>query len=107
MSQPAKSRREKLEEMVAAGPENALSRYALAIECGNQGDEPAATAQFEELLRRHPQYVTGWFQYGLFLARVGRTDEARQTLTRGIAVAEQTGDTHAADEMRAARDDLG
>ena len=55
----------------------------------------------------HPDYVAAYFQYGQFLARVGRTEEARSTLTAGIAVAERTGDEHARSEMEAALADLG
>jgi tetratricopeptide (TPR) repeat protein len=106
MSQSQKSRREKLEEVVARQPDEAFARYALAIECGNTGDADAAVLHFEELLRRHPGYVTGWFQFGQFLARIGRIEEARATLRRGIEGAIAAGDSHARDEMQAALDSL-
>lgn len=106
MSQPQKTRREKLEEVVAQKPDDAFARYALAIECRNTGDADAAVLHFEELLRRHPGYVTGWFQFGQFLARIGRIEEARATLHQGMEVAFAAGDFHARDEMRAALDSL-
>jgi tetratricopeptide (TPR) repeat protein len=74
----------------------------LAIECANQGDHAAALENFDKLLADHPEYVTGYFQYGQFLARISRIDDARRTLTNGIEVARRTGDQHAASEMEAA-----
>jgi len=97
-----KSRRQMLEEFAASHPNDAFSLYGLAIECANQGDHAAATETFQKLLAQHPDYVTGYFQYGQFLARISRIGEAKRTLTAGIEVARRTGDNHAADEMAAA-----
>jgi tetratricopeptide (TPR) repeat protein len=103
MTQPQKkTRRAMLEEFAAAHPNDAFARYGLAIECANQGDHAAATENFDKLLADHPDYVTGYFQYGQFLARLSRIDEARRTLTNGIEVALRTGNQHAAEEMEAA-----
>lgn len=95
-----------LEEFAAAHPNDAFSLYGLAIECANQGDHAAATETFQKLLSAHPNYVTGYFQYGQFLARQSRIDEARKTLTNGIEVARRTGDQHAAEEMQSALSQL-
>lgn len=101
-----KSRREMLEGFVAANPNDAFGRYGLAIECAAQGDHDAATTHFQALLAAHPDYVTGYFQFGQMLARLARTDEARQVLTVGIAAAQRIGDAHAVEEMGAFLKDL-
>jgi tetratricopeptide (TPR) repeat protein len=107
MTQPQKkSRREMLEEFLAAHPNDAFSRYGLALECANQGDHAAAAEHFEKLLAAHPDYVTGYFQYGQFLARQSRIEEAKRALTSGIQVARRTGDEHAASEMESALEQL-
>lgn len=87
---------------MAAHPNDAFGLYGLAMECANQNDHTAAEQQFEKLLAAHPDYVTGYFQYGQLLARLARTDEARRTLTAGIEAARRTGDQHAASEMESA-----
>jgi tetratricopeptide (TPR) repeat protein len=97
-----KSRRALLEEFVAQHPSDAFALYGLAIECANQNDHAAAQAHFERLLTEHPDYVTGYFQYGQFLARQSRTEEARRMLQNGIEAARRTGDQHAASEMETA-----
>ena len=107
MTQPQKkTRRQMLEEFVAAKPNDAFARYGLAMECANSGDTAAADEQFKLLLSGHPDYVAAYFQYGQFLARLGRTDDARNTLTTGIATARRTGDDHARSEMEVALADL-
>ena len=108
MSEPQKkTRRQMLEEFVAAKPTDAFARYGLAMECANSGDGTAADEQFKALLAAHPSYVAAYFQYGQFLAKSGRADEARATLKTGIATAQRSGDDHARSEMEAALADLG
>ena len=107
LTQPQKkSRRQILEDFVAAKPTDAFARYGLAMECANSGDTPAADEHFKALLASHPEYVAGYFQFGQFLAKSGRPEEARSTLNAGIATARSTGDEHARSEMEAALAEL-
>jgi hypothetical protein len=108
LTQPQKkSRRQILEDFVAAKPTDAFARYGLAMECVNSGDTAAANEHFKALLASHPDCVAGYFQFGQFLAKSGRTEDARFTLTAGIATARRTGDAHAQSEMEAALAELG
>jgi hypothetical protein len=108
MTQPQKkTRRQMLEEFVAAKPTDSFARYGLAMECANAGDSAAADEHFQALLGANADYVSGYFQYGQFLARTGRTPEARATLTAGIATAQRIGDMHALSEMQTALAELG
>lgn len=103
LTQPQKkSRRQILEDFVAAKPTDAFARYGLAMECANSGDAASADQHFKALLAGHADYVAGYFQYGQFLARQSRIEEARQTLSSGIEAAHRTGDNHAAEEMQSA-----
>jgi len=101
MTQTQKSRREVLEQFVAEKPMDAFARYGLALECAKLGDDQAAAENFQKLLEANPGYVAGYFQFGQFLARVGRVEEARKLLSDGILVAQNAGDMHARDEMQA------
>lgn len=108
MTQPQKkTRRQMLEEFVAAKPDDAFARYGLAMECANSGDGAAADEHFKALLAANPNYVAGYFHYGQFLAKSGRVDDARATLKNGIATAQRAGDDHARSEMEAALAELG
>ena len=99
MTTPQKSRREVLEAFVAEKPDDAFSRYGLALEFMNSGDVANAETQFRELLRRNPAYVPGYQMLGQLLARQSRADDARAVLREGIAAATKAGNGHAQSEM--------
>ena len=101
MPDQKKTRRQMLEEFVAKRPDDAFSRYGLAMECMNSGDSAAADTHFRALLEHHADYVPAYLMYGQLLARESRTGEAKQILTTGIAAATKKGDQHASSEMQA------
>ena len=101
MTEQKKTRRQLLEEFVAKEPNDAFSRYGLALECSNTGDAPNADLHFRELLQRNIEYVPGYLMYAQFLAKQSRTEEARAVLNTGITVAARKGDAHARSEMEA------
>ena len=96
-----------LEDFVAKNPGDAFGRYGLAMECLKTGDSVAAEEHFKQLLGVHPEYVAGYFQYGQMLAKLGRVDDARKTLTEGVSQATRAGEEHARQELQAALDELG
>jgi tetratricopeptide (TPR) repeat protein len=102
----AKTRREKLEEMLAAEPDDAELRYMLAMEYASGGDDEGAVRCFRELLARAPDYPPAYHQAGRALHRLGRIEEARAMLQRGIPVALKSGNSHAAGEMQDLLDNL-
>jgi tetratricopeptide (TPR) repeat protein len=93
------SRRQKLEEFVAANPNDPFGRYGLALELARNGEYEAAIEQFQKLIEGNPSYVAGFQQLGQLLARIGRTEEARHAFQAGIAAAEKSGNEHARSEM--------
>ncbi|HVA16896.1 MAG TPA: tetratricopeptide repeat protein [Candidatus Dormibacteraeota bacterium] len=105
--QLSKSRRQMLEEFVAKNPADAFGRYGLAMECIKTGDSAAAEKNFKQLIAAHSDYVAAYFQYGQMLAKMGRVDDARKTLTEGVSQATRTGEDHARNELQAALDELG
>ncbi len=105
-SAPKKSRRQVLEEIVAQKPDDAFSRYGLALECMNSGDSAAADEHFRTLIERNPAYIPGYQMYGQFLARERLIEEARRVLTAGIAAAAKAANSHARSEMEAFLNDL-
>jgi thioredoxin-like negative regulator of GroEL len=107
MSEPKKTRRQMLEEFVAKKPDDAFSRYGLAMECMNSGDTPAANEHFRALLQHNADYVPAYLMYAQMLARESRKEEARQVLTNGIATAFKKGDEHARSEMEALLTQIG
>jgi len=88
-------------------PTNAFARYGLAMEHAAQGNTDAALTEFSTLIEQHPDYVPAYQMSAQTLVKLGRVDEARQRLDAGLAAAKRSGNSHAASEMQAMRDDLG
>jgi|SRR5579859_1511116 len=106
MTEQKKTRRQMLEEFVAKKPDDAFSRYGLAMECMNSGDPTAADENFRALLQRNAEYVPAYLMYAQFLVRESRSAEARTVLSTGIAAADKTGDQHARSEMETLLTDI-
>jgi thioredoxin-like negative regulator of GroEL len=102
-----KTRRQILEEFVAKKPDDAFSRYGLAMECMNGGDPAAANEHFGALLQRNGDYVPAYLMYAQFLVRESRAAEAQQVLSAGIAAAGKKGDQHARSELEALLAEIG
>jgi len=107
MSDQKKTRRQMLEEFVAQKPDDAFSRYGLAMECMNSGDASAADSHFRAILERNADYVPAYLMYGQLLARESRNEDARKILSAGIAAASQKGDAHARSEMETLLSEIG
>ena len=107
MPSQKKTRRQVLEEFVAKKPDDAFSRYGLALECMNSSDSAAAEQHFRALLEHNPSYIPGYQMYGQLLASARRIEEARKVLTAGIAAASKAGNQHARSEMEALLNELG
>jgi thioredoxin-like negative regulator of GroEL len=107
MSEQKKSRRQMLEEFVARTPDDAFSRYGLAMECMNSGDASAADQHFRALLERNVEYVPAYLMYAQMLVRESRGEEARAILSSGIAAATRKGDQHARSELEALLNEIG
>jgi thioredoxin-like negative regulator of GroEL len=101
-----KPRRQMLEELVAQKPDDAFTRYALALECMNNGDSGAADQHFRALLERNAGYIPTYLIYGQMLVRESRADEARSVLSNGINAATKAGNQHARSEMEALLNEL-
>jgi predicted Zn-dependent protease len=107
MTEQTKTRRQKLEQLLAKNPKDAFTLYGLALECTNAGDFAAADIHFRALLQFNPDYVPGYQMYAQALAQNNCSDEAKTILTEGIHVADRLGNPHARSEMEAMLADLG
>ena len=103
----AKTRRQQLEEMIADDPNDALSRYFLAMDYLSAGQHEEARRRFEEMFALTPEYVPAYLQAGQLLVRMGRPAEAAEVFRHGIQMARRQNDEHAAGEMEAFLQQLG
>ena len=98
----ASNRLEALQAMLAANPNDIFARYGLAMEYRNTGDLESAVREFRALIAAHPDYAATYLQAGQTLARLGRSDEAREIYRQGIDVTTRLGNHHARAELEAA-----
>ncbi|HEY7545915.1 MAG TPA: tetratricopeptide repeat protein [Blastocatellia bacterium] len=102
-----KSRREMLEEFVAADASDSFSRYALALELEKENRQREAIEQLREVIARDPSYVAAYYHLGRLLAVAGEMEEARAIYTRGLDAAGKAGDQRTRNELQEALDALG
>ena len=93
------SRRQKLETMLEAAPDDQMLRYMLAMECDKESDQQRSLELFGGLMDESPPYVPAFLMAGQLLARLDRIDEARDTYQTGVIEAQRQNNAHAADEM--------
>jgi tetratricopeptide (TPR) repeat protein len=94
------SRLAQLQQMLVDEPNDSFLHYALGMEYVKLGDAEQGVRQFASMNAAFPDHVAAWHQRGRLLADRGEADAAREVLQHGIAVAQRTGDDHAAGEMQ-------
>ena len=95
-----------LTEILTQNPNDAFARYGLAMAYVSEGRDADALDEFDRIIAQTPDYVPAYQMSAQTLAKLGRTEEAIARLDSGLAAAQRTGNTHAASEMQALRDDL-
>jgi tetratricopeptide (TPR) repeat protein len=99
-------RREKLESMLKAEPQDAFLLYALAHEHAQAGDLEEAIARFDAALAAEPAYCYAYFHKAKCLDELGRHAEAAAIARAGYARANAVGDVQAAGELRSLLEEL-
>jgi predicted Zn-dependent protease len=87
-------------EILAQNPQDAFARYGLAMEYIQREQIQLALDQFDELLKRHPDYTPGYQMAAQTLLSAGRREEAIHRLVAGIECARRAGNRQATAEMQ-------
>ena len=94
------SRLEQLRKLAAVSPADPFTHYGVGLECAALEHWAEALAAFEQVLGLDPRYSAAYLQKARAELKLGRRDAAAGTLRAGIAVAQASGETHAASEMQ-------
>ncbi|GAB3680615.1 tetratricopeptide repeat protein [Salinisphaera aquimarina] len=92
--------KERLQDMLAAGQDNALLRFSLGELLHKDGEHAAAAEHLGQAVAFDPDYSAAWKLYGKALLDSGAPAAALEVLEHGITVAEARGDNQAAREMQ-------
>jgi tetratricopeptide (TPR) repeat protein len=86
-------------KMASDDPDNELGHYRLGQLLMEDGQHEEAIHCFRRTLELSPQFSKVYQLLGASLSKLGRRDEAVQTLREGFAVADQRGDNIPRDEI--------
>lgn len=104
MSSP---RLDAMRAMVAKNPNNALARFGLANEAMKAQLYEEAAEQLRIYLTSHDDEGNGYGRLADALLHLGRTEEAREALQRGVEAARRFGHPTMANEFEARLEELG
>ena len=99
-------RLEAMRAMVAKNPANALARFGLANEALKAQLYEEAAEHLGVYLATHEDEGNGYGRLAEALVHLGRTDEARDALRRGIEASRRFGHPGMADEFEARLEEL-
>jgi predicted Zn-dependent protease len=91
---------ENLEALLRGGRDDALLRFSLGSALLGERRPEEAVTHLARAVDHDPEYSAAWKLLGKALAAAGKSTEAADAYTRGIAVAERKGDVQAAREMK-------
>ncbi len=93
--------------MLADSAQDSFLLFAIAKEYEGQQDDTAALRYYQQLQSADPDYVGLYYHLGKLYERRNEIATAFHTYTAGMAVARSARDSHALNELAAARLEIG
>ena len=93
-----------LEAFAMEDPADPFNHYALALEY-LKTDPAKAYAQFEELLKQHPDYLPTYYPFAHLLIDMKQIQRGEEVFKLGIEKAKRLNDTKTMRELQAAYND--
>lgn len=90
---------DKLRRLLESEPDDAFCLYALAQEYAKIGQHEEALRHFDRVIAVEPGHGYAYYHKARSLAAMGRVDEARDVLTRGLQGVDAAADPKAAREL--------
>jgi len=93
-------RKSKLLQFLQNDPEDAFTRYALALEYKSEGNPEEAIRLLDRLVKEKPDYLGAYYQLGQLLIQTGKEEAATVILRAGILQAGLAGNQHTKSELQ-------
>lgn len=100
------ARLETFRAMIAKNPGNVLARFGLANEAAKAGLWEEAAEHYRLYLAQYDDEGNGWQRMAATLLQLGRRDEARTALRRGVEASRRFGHTGMAADLEAELESL-
>lgn len=88
-----------LQSLLDANPNDAFTRYAIAMELTKAGRHDDALEAYDEVIRRNPDYVPGYQMKAQLLMELDRHEDAEGVIKAGMDKAEAAGNNKAYGEL--------
>ena len=72
--------------MAYKAPKDARAAYERGLKAEKSGKLADAQKNFEEAVKLHPKYLSGWFSLGMILLKEKKTDEAHAAFTQATMI---------------------
>ena len=92
--------------MVARSPDNVLARFGLANEAAKAGLLEEALENYRAYLASYDDEGNGWARVAEILEKMGRVDEAKDALRKGIEASHRFGHGSMMADLESKLDDL-
>jgi tetratricopeptide (TPR) repeat protein len=89
------SRIDVLRELLAQMPDDAFTRYALAMELRRAGQPGEAMEEFRALIETCPDYTASYLMAAQLAMDLGLRDEALRIYRQGVSACARAGEEHA------------
>ncbi|MCC6722644.1 MAG: tetratricopeptide repeat protein [Bacteroidia bacterium] len=100
------SRIEQIKLFLKESPDDPFLNYALAIEYVAKKNQAEAKDIFQKLITKNPEYSATYYHYGKLLLSENKKNEAIEIFEKGIKVAKQNNEQHAASELLSALNEI-
>ena len=101
------NRLESLLNLLKKEPEDSFLLYGVALEYMSANNFEDAEEYFKKLLTNDSGYVPAYMQYAQLKEKQNDMESTKDLYKKGIQIAKETGDKHAAKEMEDFLDELG
>lgn len=99
----------RLEQLLAIQkdePDDAFTRYAIALEYKSSGNTTTAIEWLEKLRNSSPDYVPTYYMLAELYQQISNPAQAARTCDEGLIIAKNAGDHHAHSELMALKEEI-
>lgn len=93
-------RLKKLFQFLEKDPDDAFTRYAIALEFQKTNQTDIAIGYFMELAEKVPSYIGTYYQLGHCFEKMGQPEKATEIYKRGIEQARKQNNQHTLAELQ-------
>ncbi len=92
--------RAQIQKLLDLEPNDPFMLYAMATDYAKEGEHESAIEFYQKTIEVDAEYCYAYYHQARSYEALGRLEEAKSTLDRGLEVSERVGDSQAINETR-------